>query len=326
MNESTVFRELISDVREQILYLQEIGVETLDAKIVESGKWKVESKPPVGAADGVISNLRSEISNFKSEIPKPPETRPAGQSRLASLPSLSNRNAAPDRHNSVPFRNTGTGGTDVTTEMEKQADTLFQTASTLPQPIGTIEQIRAEIGPDCTRCKLSTLGRSKVVNSVGNFNAELMFVGEAPGADEDAQGVPFVGAAGQLLNRIITACGMKREEVYICNILKCRPPNNRTPLADEAANCRGFLERQLELVKPKYIVALGGCAATHLLQTTLSVGKLRGRFHDYRGIPVMVTYHPAFLLPHRSPEKKREVWDDMKWLLTQMGRPIPQQK
>ena len=168
--------------------------------------------------------------------------------------------------------------------------------------------------------------RTQTVFGSGGPGVELCFIGEAPGEDEDRQGLPFVGAAGQLLNRIITGCGLKREEVYIMNILRCRPPRNRTPLADEAANCRGFLERQIDLVRPKYICALGGCAATNLLQTTLSLGKLRGRFHDYRGIPVLVTYHPSFLLPHRSPEKKREVWDDMKMLMQRMGRTIPERK
>ena len=174
----------------------------------------------------------------------------------------------------------------------------------------------------CMKCPELCSTRTQTVFAHGEPGIELCFVGEAPGADEDAQGLPFVGAAGQLLNRIIAACGMKREEVYICNILKCRPPNNRTPLANEAANCRGFLERQLELVRPKYIVALGGCAATNLLNTTLSLGKLRGTFHDFNGIPVMVTYHPAFLLPHRSPHMKAEVWKDMKMLLAKMGRPV----
>jgi uracil-DNA glycosylase len=175
----------------------------------------------------------------------------------------------------------------------------------------------------CTRCTELAATRTQTVFSDGPIDVELCFVGEAPGADEDAQGLPFVGAAGQLLNRIIAASGFKREEVYICNILKCRPPGNRTPLADEAHNCRDFLDRQLALVQPQYIVALGGCAATNLLQTTLSIGKLRGRFHDYHGIPVMVTYHPAFLLPHRSPHMKAEVWKDMKMLLEKMGRPVP---
>jgi DNA polymerase len=171
--------------------------------------------------------------------------------------------------------------------------------------------------------RAGTATRTQIVFADGPPGVELCFVGEAPGADEDAQGLPFVGAAGQLLNKIIVACGLKREEVYICNILKCRPPGNRTPLPNEAANCRGFLERQLDLVQPKFICALGGSAATNLLQTTLSLGKLRGKFHDYRGIPVMVTYHPAYLLPHRAPEKKRDVWEDMKMLLKAMGREVP---
>lgn len=185
-----------------------------------------------------------------------------------------------------------------------------------------LQTLAAEVKA-CTRCAELCSTRTQTVFADGEPGAELCFVGEAPGADEDAQGVPFVGAAGQLLNKIIAACGFKREEVYICNILKCRPPGNRTPLPNEAANCRDFLDRQLALVQPKFIVCLGSCAAGNLLQTTLSIGKLRGRFHDYKGIPVMATYHPAYLLPHRSPEKKRDVWEDMKMLLKKMGRPIP---
>ena len=175
----------------------------------------------------------------------------------------------------------------------------------------------------CVRCPGLASTRTQTVFGQGDVGVDVCFVGEAPGADEDAQGVPFVGAAGQLLTRIIVACGMKREEVYICNTLKCRPPGNRTPLPDESANCRGYLDRQLELVQPRFIVALGSSAASALLGTTQSLGKLRGRFHEYKGIPVMVTYHPAYLLPHRSPEKKRDVWEDMKMLLTRMGREIP---
>jgi DNA polymerase len=175
----------------------------------------------------------------------------------------------------------------------------------------------------CTRCPGLAATRTQTVFGVGPANPDLCFIGEAPGADEDAQGEPFVGAAGQLLTRIITACGLKREEVYICNIIKCRPPGNRTPQADEAANCREFLDKQLELVNPKFICALGGTAAKNLLQTDKSIGQLRRQFHSYRGIPVICTYHPAFLLPHRSPDKKRDVWEDMKMLLSRMGRPIP---
>ena len=175
----------------------------------------------------------------------------------------------------------------------------------------------------CTRCPELCSTRTQTVFGDGRPGVELCFIGEAPGEDEDRQGLPFVGAAGQLLNKIIEACGMKREEVYIMNVLRCRPPRNRTPLPNEAANCRGFFECQIELVAPKFICALGSCAAHNLLGTTLSIGKLRGRFHDYRGIPVIVTYHPAYLLPHPNPAAKREVWQDMQMLLKKMGRTIP---
>src|SRR5438128_1664454 len=146
-------------------------------------------------------------------------------------------------------------------------------------------QVLAEEVAGCCRCAELVATRTQTVFGDGTAGVDLCFVGEAPGADEDAQGLPFVGAAGQLLNKIIAACGFKREEVYICNILKCRPPGNRTPLPHEAANCRGFLERQIDLVKPKFICALGGCAASNLLQSTLSIGKMRGKFHDWRGFP-----------------------------------------
>ena len=172
----------------------------------------------------------------------------------------------------------------------------------------------------CSRCAELASTRTQTVFGVGKIDPEVCFIGEAPGADEDATGEPFVGAAGQLLNRIIAACGMKREEVYICNIIKCRPPGNRLPLAHEAANCREYLEKQLELVRPKFICALGACAAQNLLDTKAPIGRLRGQFHSYRGTPVLCTYHPAYLL--RSPERKKDVWEDMKKLLQRMGRPI----
>lgn len=174
----------------------------------------------------------------------------------------------------------------------------------------------------CQRCPELASTRTQTVFADGQPGVDLCLIGEAPGADEDAQGVPFVGAAGQLLNRILAACGLTREEVYICNTLKCRPPGNRAPQVNEVANCRGYLERQLDLVQPRFICTLGGSAAQAVLSTTSSLGKLRGRFHDYRGIPVLCTYHPAYLLPHRSPEKKRDVWEDMKLLMARMGRPV----
>jgi len=183
--------------------------------------------------------------------------------------------------------------------------------------------VLAERVSRCQRCTELVVSRSRTVFGVGPIDPELCFVGEAPGATEDQRGEPFVGDAGQLLDRILAACGMKREEVYICNICKCRPPGNRLPTAQEAGNCREYLDRQLELVRPKFICALGACASQNLLGTSLGIGKLRGRFHDYKGIPVMCTYHPASLFPGRSPQNKKLVWEDMKQLLERMGRPIP---
>lgn len=181
--------------------------------------------------------------------------------------------------------------------------------------------VLAERVSQCPRCAELVATRRQTVFGVGPLAPELCFVGEAPGADEDAQGEPFVGPAGKLLNRIIAACGMKREEVYICNVLKCRPPGNRTPLPHEIGNCREYLEQQLSLIRPKFICALGAVAAQWLLTTTDSIGRLRGRFHEYQGIPVLCTYHPSYLL--RLPEKKKDVWEDMKKLLARMGRPVP---
>ena len=174
--------------------------------------------------------------------------------------------------------------------------------------IETFEQIHAEIG-DCTRCALH-LERTHVVHTEGNRKARLMFVGEAPGVDEDVQARPFVGRAGQLLTKIIEAIGLKREEVLIGNVNRCRPPQNRAPMPDEAATCKPFLEREIAIVQPAVIVVLGNTAMKNLLDTREGITRARGRFHDYKGIKVMPTFHPAYLL--RDPSKKRETWEDLK--------------
>jgi DNA polymerase len=181
-------------------------------------------------------------------------------------------------------------------------------------------EVLSERVSKCTRCAALVANRRQTVFGIGKIDPELCFIGEAPGSEEDLQGEPFVGPAGQLLNRIIAACGMRREEVYICNILRCRPPGNRLPLPDEAANCREYLDGTLALVRPRFICCLGACAAQNLLGINLPIGKMRGKFYEYHGIPVICTYHPAYLL--RSPDKKRDVWDDMKKLLARMGRPV----
>jgi len=169
--------------------------------------------------------------------------------------------------------------------------------------------VRTEIG-DCVRCKLHAQGRRQIVFGVGNPSADLMFVGEAPGADEDVQGIPFVGRAGQLLTKIIEAIDLKRDDVYIANVIKCRPPGNRNPEQDEVETCEPFLFQQIDVIKPKVIVALGTFAARALLRTLDPISRLRGRMFEYRGAKLIPTFHPAYLL--RNPSSKREVWEDMK--------------
>jgi uracil-DNA glycosylase len=187
-------------------------------------------------------------------------------------------------------------------------------------PVAALKLIREDIG-DCKRCKLSQQGRKQIVFGVGDPRAELMFVGEAPGADEDQQGEPFVGRAGQLLNNMIKAMGIAREQVYIANVVKCRPPSNRTPERDECDTCSPFLMRQIAVVQPKVIVALGAVAAKNLLAVQSSLGDLRGRWFEYRGCKLAVTYHPAFLL--RDPRQKAEAWKDLQMVMKELGLKPP---
>ena len=194
-------------------------------------------------------------------------------------------------------------------------------ANPLPvlSPAETLAAIRADIG-ECTRCRLHR-GRKNLVFGVGDPNAELMFIGEGPGADEDAQGEPFVGRAGKLLDNMIAAMGLKREQVYIANVVKCRPPGNRQPERDECDTCSPFLLRQVEAIGPKIIVALGATAARTLLGINDSMSNLRGRLYDFRGTKLAVTYHPAFLL--RDPRQKKEAWKDLQQVMQFLGLPNP---
>jgi uracil-DNA glycosylase family 4 len=199
-------------------------------------------------------------------------------------------------------------------------------------PIAALKLIREDLG-DCTRCKLHKQGRKQIVFGVGNPRAELMFVGEGPGADEDAQGEPFVGRAGQLLNNMIKAMGIRREDVYIANVVKCRPPGNRTPERDECETCSPFLMRQIAVIKPKVMVALGAVAAKNLLAINAPMSELRGRFYDFmpvgarssdpswEGTKLAVTYHPAFLL--RDPRQKGEAWKDLQMVMKYLGLSVP---
>jgi DNA polymerase len=188
--------------------------------------------------------------------------------------------------------------------------------------VAALARLAAQVAR-CRRCPELVRNRTQTVFGTGNPYAQLVFIGEAPGADEDQLGEPFVGAAGQLLTDMIEkGMGLKRSDVYIMNILRCRPPGNRTPTPEEAENCRPFLEKQLAIVRPKFICCLGACAAQNLLGTTEPISRLRGQVHFYQGIPVVCTYHPAYLL--RTPAAKRQTWEDLKLLLSLMGLPIPE--
>lgn len=226
-----------------------------------------------------------------------------------------------------------------------QADTLGQAEeqirsesyiATADDHVAKLTLIADDIGPNCQRCKLAKLGRKQIVFGTGDPHAELMFIGEGPGADEDEQGLPFVGRAGQLLNNMIAAMGLKREQVYIANIVKCRPPGNRTPERDECDTCSPFLMRQIRVIRPKVIVALGATAAKNLLAVNDSMASMRGRFYDFSpprtladpdepfDCKLAVTYHPAFLL--RDPRQKAEAWKDLQMVMKYLGLKPPTKK
>jgi DNA polymerase len=216
------------------------------------------------------------------------------------------------------FRDIGIGEIRVP---EPQEQTVDSVAGPVAAPIAastgdTLEAIRSDIG-DCQRCKLAPT-RTTIVFGSGNPNAEIVFVGEAPGYEEDQQGLPFVGEAGRLLTKIIESTGIKRDDAYICNILKCRPPGNRNPEPDEVLICSPFLKRQIAAIRPKVVCCLGKFAAQTMLQSAAPISRLRGEFHDIDGMRVIATFHPAYLL--RSPEKKREVWEDMKQIRAELFR------
>jgi uracil-DNA glycosylase family 4 len=206
-----------------------------------------------------------------------------------------------------PAKKTTAAASPKSPQAPAKARSYSSISDQIPSERESLDAIRVDL-KDCKRCKLSA-GRKSIVFGHGNPNADLMFVGEAPGADEDQQGLPFVGRAGQLLTKIIESIGLRREDVFICNILKCRPPGNRNPETDEIASCEQFLFRQIASVKPKVICALGTFGAQTLLRTTEPISRLRGTLIDYRGAKLMATFHPAYLL--RNPNEKRKVWEDM---------------
>lgn len=218
-----------------------------------------------------------------------------------------------------PIASGATAGRDQSVRAPRDAQPA-QSTKPAADPGTALRLIREDLG-DCTRCPLHKQGRKQIVFGVGNPCADLMFIGEAPGADEDIQGEPFVGRAGQLLNNMIKAMGIRREDVYIANIIKCRPPGNRTPERKECETCSPYLFRQIEVIKPKAIVALGAIAAKTLLAINAPMAELRGRWYDFRGTKLAVTYHPAFLL--RDPRQKKEAWKDLQMVMKELGLVAP---
>jgi DNA polymerase len=274
-------QDLLKQAREYVSYFRELGAETIDSE-----------RAGASIADVTVTETIKPSAELVAR-PVPPISTTSPKSLFAP------RTVAPM---TSPSSQTLFGDTSVTASM--------------PQSNETLEEIWRDIG-ECTRCELCS-GRTQVVNTHGNHQARLMFVGEAPGADEDAQGKPFVGRAGQLLTKMIEAMGMKRDDVIIGNVNRCRPPGNRQPTLEEAAICRPFLFREIASVRPEVIVVMGNTALRNLLEIKAGISSVRGRFHDYHGIPVMPTFHPAYLL--RDPSKKRETWEDLKKVMEHLDK------
>ena len=333
------FLELLSDVREHLAFARELGLDSLEtdfaAEIIEKPERAFQPKTVLSNAPKTIS----ENEAFVPEVLKPTVT-PAAKpvSTIARRGSLSNlleqtklskispsvsaseapKPAAPtvitttDSNQNLSHKSEGNKmeeGTSLFGDLAPEKETL-------PESNETFEDIRRDIG-DCVRCPLYQ-GRTNIVHTTGNWQSRVLFVGEAPGANEDAEGKPFVGRAGQLLTKIIEAIGLKREEVLIGNVNRCRPPQNRTPTIQEARTCRQFLMREIAVARPEIIVVMGNTATQNLLDTKEGITKLRGKFQDYYGVKVMPTFHPAYLL--RDPSKKRETWEDMKIVRDELAR------
>jgi DNA polymerase len=299
-------QSLVTDTVECLSYLRELGVEEIEgAAEIESPRALASTVAGAKEAPAFATPTRSAALRRNAEAaaraPSPPNDAPAHSPGGAQSSSGETEMAKRT--------------TKRTPELEPPPpqETLFgeitpKDEASLPRPNETIEDIWNDVG-ECVRCPLHA-SRTHIVHSEGNRKARLMFIGEAPGANEDMEARPFVGRAGQLLNKIIEAIGLKREDVMIGNVNRCRPPQNRTPTLAEAATCKPFLLREISIIKPDVIVVLGNTAMKNLLDTKEGITKLRGTFQDYRGIKVMPTFHPAYLL--RDPSKKREAWEDMK--------------
>lgn len=320
MNPQRILRQRLED-------LQRAGVTDVPAELTAL----VDAISQYGGTEASRSDIGSQprtgvgiASGQKTALPSPSSAKVTSSEKPAGSPAAATLSVSGD----VPH--SGVAGSGSPRQLlpsstgalpaEFRADQVV-----VKRPCSTLSRDERSAGlsrladqvATCTRCQELAETRTRTVFGVGNPEARIMYIGEAPGADEDRQGEPFVGRAGQLLDKITAACRLTREEIYICNILRCRPPGNRNPKPDEAANCREYLDAQIEFVDPEYIVCWGSVAAHNLLDTKAAIGKMRGRFFDYKGIKVLCTYHPSYLL--RSPGAKKDVWADMKFFRADMG-------
>jgi uracil-DNA glycosylase family 4 len=311
-------RALVEDAAEYAAYLRELGVEVIEVERASAGQAQASSARVPESSSGRATAATENISALRRNAAAA-AAREAESQSSAARPAAPSQAKTTERAAEKEFTRTSPEQTEMAKKKYPDADppppqeTLFglvtpQDDESLPRSNETLEDIWRDIG-ECMRCPLSQ-SRTRIVNSEGNPKARLMFIGEAPGADEDASGRPFVGRAGQLLNKIIEAIGLKRDDIMIGNVNRCRPPQNRTPTPAEASTCKPFLLREIDVIRPDVIVVLGNTAMKNLLGTKEGITRLRGQFQDYRGIKVMPTFHPAYLL--RDPSKKREAWEDMK--------------
>lgn len=311
-------KEFIADLAEQLRYLRELGVESIEADLPDRLPHAEPEVPHSEFQTYVPSEgeLRSPDRPLSDHFTSTSPARKKDILGSLRISDMTKRDEVPAQTVRKEESGSPARPADPDPVPSPEPGLFGDSPGLLPESDERLEDIHNDIGRDCARCRLCEK-RTQVVNSVGNPSADLMFIGEAPGADEDLQGEPFVGRAGQLLTKIIEAIDLKREEVFIGNINRCRPPDNRRPQADEAEVCKPFLLREIAVVRPKVIVVLGNTACQNLLDTKVGITRLRGKFLDFHGIRVMPTFHPAYLL--RDPRKKREVWEDMKLVRTAMS-------
>jgi DNA polymerase len=287
--------------------------------IPESLQKKIEERLKYYEDLGITLFYRGRASQGRrGQEPDPPQTAAAARPLAPEERSLSKRQIDVPARTPTPAK--VPMAAPVITGIAPPGPSLFDAVSQVQND--TLPRIREEIG-DCTRCKLHK-GRNQIVFGDGNPKARLVFVGEGPGADEDLQGLPFVGRAGKLLTQMIEAMGLQRKDVYICNVVKCRPPENRTPEPDEVETCSPYLIRQIDVINPKVLVCLGAVAAKTLLETNRGITQFRGQWLEWRGRKLMATYHPAYLL--RNPNAKGEVWKDLQKVMAELGLQVPRKK